>query len=112
MRFDRVIDPFVTDYECSRTHTVSAEHLERVVLTLADFKPGDKLEFTQRFRVGDKTVTEVRTAVVTLINWEGNGLVSYTGRVQEGMMRTGSGAFDPAAVGTKPFGFHCAVRKV
>lgn len=82
------------------------------MLTLADFKPGDKLVFVQRWRVGDQIVEQERAAQVSLVNWQGNGLVSYVGRTQEGMHATGSGAFDPAKVGTSLFGFHCAVRKV
>jgi len=75
---------------------------------LENYKPGDILLITTRTRNGE----EKRGAIVTVINYGGNGLVTFTGHHIEGMMETGSGAFDPATVGTKPFGFYCAVEKV
>jgi hypothetical protein len=77
-------------------------------MNLNDFKVGDILEFTQRSKRG----TELRTAQVSAVNYNGNGLVTYWGHTVDHRLSTGSGAFDPAEVGTKPFGFYCAVRKI
>ena len=85
--------------------------------TLNDFKPGDLLVMTSRMRRNGQDVEEQRAAQVACVNYNGNGLVTYTppdGRcaAQEGLLSTGSGAFDPAKVGTKQYGFDVRVEKV
>lgn len=76
-------------------------------MDINEFKPGDRLIITSRNRQGE----ERRAAVVTIVNYNGNGLVTYSGDYREGFLPTGSGAFDPAKVGTTPFGFYTKVEK-
>lgn len=75
---------------------------------LSDFQPGDLLIITSRSKAGE----ERRAAIVTNVNYHNNGLVAFAGRSAPGLLPTGHGAFDPAKVGTTPYGFHCAVEKV
>lgn len=79
-----------------------------MTLELSDFRPGDLLIITERSLRGE----ERRAAVVTFVNYRGCGLVTYAGRSHQGLLPTGQGAFDPAKVGTTPYGFHCAIEKV
>jgi hypothetical protein len=74
-------------------------------MNVNDFTPGDVLLFTQRSKRG----TEYRTGLVTHTNgpW-----VCYIGHHVDGYLESGSGAFDPTLVGTRPYGFHCAVEKI
>jgi hypothetical protein len=79
-------------------------------MDLKDFKPGDRLIITERTTRGE----ERRAAEVACVNYKGNGLVTYAGVYDnpERLLPTGQGAFNPAEVGTKPFGFHIKVEKV
>lgn len=80
-------------------------------LTLADFKVGDILEMTSRSLEGE----EIRMAEVTAVNYNNRGEVTYCGHYgayAQGRLATGSGAFRPEDIGTKPFGFHVEVKKV
>lgn len=76
--------------------------------TLADFKPGDVLVLTGRDNRGE----DRRGARVTLVNYNGLGLVTYEGWRVGGLLESGHGAFKPEDVGTQRFGFTCAVEKV
>jgi len=79
--------------------------------TINDYQVGDLLVFTQRSNRGE----EKRAAVVTCINYKNNGLVTFGPppyQYTNGLMDSGQGAFDPMTVGTKPFGFYCAVEKI
>ena len=71
---------------------------------LDDFQVGDKLLITHRTRNGYDT----RSAEVFCINYNGNKMVTYTGRNLTfdggGFMLSGSGAFNPETIGKKPFG--------
>jgi len=75
-------------------------------MTLDDFKVGDVLLFTQRSKRGE----EKRVGLVTAINYNGLGRVTFTGAYGYNYLPTGSGSFKPEEVGTKPYGFHCAVE--
>ena len=81
-------------------------------LHLSDFSVGDVVEFTQRLRHNGAVREELRYAEVTAVNYNGLGLVTFTGHYADGKLPSGSGAFDPERVGAHPFGFYCAVRKV
>lgn len=74
---------------------------------LSDFQPGDLLIITSRSKAGE----ERRAAIVTIVNYN-NGLVTFAGRSAPGLLPTGEGAFDPAKVGTTPYGLTVAVEKV
>lgn len=83
--------------------------------TLADYKPGDVLIFTQRSKRGGVDFVERRVAMVTVVDYKGCGMVTYAGfrwKGYEDLLPTGASAFDPAKVGTTPYGFHCAVEKI
>lgn len=75
-------------------------------MTLADFQVGDHLILTSRSRDGE----EKRAAIVTLVNYNNLGGITYAGRDQKGMLPTGQGFFKPEEVGAKPFGFAVAVE--
>lgn len=76
---------------------------------LSDFQPGDLLIITSRSKAGE----ERRAAIVTIVNYNNNnGLVAFAGRSAPGLLPTGQGAFDPAKVGTTPYGLTVAVEKV
>lgn len=77
-------------------------------MKLDDFTRGDVLIVTSRSRAGE----ERRGAVVTAVNFEGNGYVTIVGHDVQGLMPTGSGAFKPEQVGTTPYGLTVAVEKV
>lgn len=77
-------------------------------MKLQDFQPGDLLILTTRTKQGE----ERRGAIVTAVDFNRCGLVTFTGHAIESLMQTGSGAFDPEAVGTKPFGLAVEVEKV
>jgi len=72
------------------------------MFSLDDFDFGDLIEITER----DKQGTRIRQAEVTNVNYNNNGLVTY--RTTGG----GQGAFDPIEIGTKPYGFVVALRKL
>lgn len=73
---------------------------DEIKKSLSDYSIGDILHITHRLKKGD----EIRSAKVIDINYNGNGLVTYTNHYIEGMLNSGSGAFDPDRIGTKPFG--------
>lgn len=73
---------------------------------LSDFQPGDLLILTSRSKAGE----ERRAAIVTIVNHNNNGLVAFVGRSAPGLLPAIQGAFDPANVGTTPYGL--AVEKV
>lgn len=77
---------------------VSTEEQRR---ELSGFAIGDHLVLTYRMRRG----TERRNAQVSSINYNGNGLVTFSGRSDgQGSLESGQGAFDPKTVGDKPYG--------
>ena len=80
------------------------------MLTCNDFKAGDILIFTGRTLHGE----ELRIGVVTFVNFNGLGGVTYTcyhGQdIPDGCLQSGSGWFKPEEVGTKKYGFYCAVN--
>lgn len=70
-------------------------------MNLEQFQVGDVLLINSSSKRG----IETRGAVVTCVNREGWGLVHYQGFPARGCEReTGQGAFDPAKVGTTPYG--------
>lgn len=85
-------------------------------MTLQDFAVGDILLITGATQAGE----DKRIALVTMINHNNNGLVTigpyfYTGADRHKFgpcLTSGQGAFDPAEVGSKPFGFYKRVEKI
>lgn len=75
---------------------------------LSDFQPGDLLVITSRSKAGE----ERRAAIVTTVNHNNNGQVAFAGWSTNGILPAGQGAFDPAKVGTTPYGLTVAVEKV
>jgi hypothetical protein len=69
-------------------------------MQMNDFTPGDLIEITTRLRNGD----EVRSAVVTMVNYNGLGHINFGPRYVEGMLPTGQGTFFAEKIGTTPFG--------
>lgn len=70
--------------------------------SLSDFKVGDVIIVTENTKVCGRRSLE---AVVTAVDYNGNGLVTYSGS------ETGQGAFDPTKVGTTEYGFVVAVTR-
>lgn len=66
--------------------------------TLQDFKPGQTIELVYKSRNG----VETRAAVISFVNY--NNLGGITFAPGPGATSAGSGWFDPATVGTTPFG--------
>lgn len=84
-----------------------------MAFSLNDFAVGDVLKFTERSKRAGAVVEEHRTAIVVSLDYNGNGLVGVQGcYVSDDLLPTGAGSFDPAKVGTKPFGFYCAIEKI
>lgn len=97
-------------------------------MNLSNFRPGDLLVITERLRTG----TERRAAQVSCVDYNGNGLVTYTppdvSRDSyaktfgvDVRLDTGSGAFAPKEysedgyrldLATRPFGLAIRVEKV
>jgi hypothetical protein len=77
-------------------------------MKLNEFKPGDYLELTGR----DKRGETISAAIVTAVDYNGLGLITYTGRYGTKLPISGSGAFNPEKVGTTPYGFYCEVKIV
>lgn len=78
-------------------------------MTCSDYNIGDKLVIISRTKQGDQKTA----AFVTDINCSGNGLVSYFGDYhRNGMLNSGSGAFDPTKLRTTKFGICWDVEKV
>lgn len=76
---------------------------------LNNYKVGDLLLITSKMKCGKET----RAARVVHINYNGNGLVGYTGTFEiDGYIPTGQGAFNPEEIGTKKFSFHNKVEVV
>lgn len=69
-------------------------------MKLEDFKLGDVLIITTKMRHG----TERRCAVVSDLNYNGLGLVQHQPCRFAGLLHSGYGSWDPADVGSKPFG--------
>lgn len=70
-------------------------------MELNDFRPGDLIEITIRRKLGEET----RSAVVTLVNYNNLGHVTFEGRHAEGMFPTGAGSFFPKKIGTTRYGY-------
>lgn len=77
--------------------------------SLKDYRVGDTIIINSRLR--DRT--ERRIAQVVHINYRGNGMVGFAPVTsahdrqfaeEHGLQHSGQGAFDPAKLGTKPFG--------
>jgi len=78
-------------------------------MTINDFRVGDLLVLTSRSKQGE----ERRAAVVTAVDYNGNGRVTYAGDFRDGgLLPSGQGAFNPAFVGRFRFGFSVAVEVV
>jgi hypothetical protein len=77
-------------------------------MKLSEFKVGDHLEITSRSKSGDDT----RSAIVTAINYNDLGLVTFTARYGTELLTSGAGAFDPTKLGTTPFGLFHSVKIV
>ena len=78
--------------------------------TLNDYEVNDVLLITETHKHGKET----RAAVVSCINYKGNGLVTIMGYygLYDEYLPTGQGAFDPKEIGTKKFGFYSEVKKI
>ncbi len=77
-------------------------------MKLNEFKQGDILELTERSLRGE----QISSAVVSAVNYNDLGLITYTGHYYTKHVASGSGAFDPTKVGTTPYGFTVAVKIV
>ncbi len=70
------------------------------------FNIGDVVLFTERSKKGE----ELRTAVIVGTNKFGDTMIE--GISGYGYLPTGSGAFRPEEVGTKPYGFYCKAEVI
>ena len=61
-----------------------------------NYTVGDEILIVSNMR----NETELRAAVVTEINYNNNGLVTYMGQRNTPCLPSGQGAFDPTTVGT------------
>ena len=70
-------------------------------LTMADFKEGDRIILINRSLRGQERLA----SVVTYVNFNGLGGITFVPDWDAGDEgRSGSGWFDPATVGSKPYG--------
>ena len=73
-------------------------------MKLNEFKQGDIILMTTR----TKRSTEVRSAIVSSVNYNGNGEIGFTDYYDKvdgaNGLSSGSGSFDPERLGAKPFG--------
>jgi len=65
-----------------------------------DFKPGDLILVHTKTKSG----TDIRSAKVCCVNYNGNRLVTFEGYGDKNYRPSGQGAFNPERVGTRPFG--------